>query len=168
MKLLIFILLCLLSSADSNNYERLLQVLKNVGIKEKSSIARKAVHERGQLDPTYHAYICENQLWTINCPVGYIIRIIEANFGRKDSTHCRGRHAEQHCYTAWAVQTLRSHCYWRQKCTVFASTKIFGNPCPDVDKYLSLSYQCENISGKEKLVFVVYLGVLNSDIIHAC
>ncbi|VDI02587.1 Hypothetical predicted protein [Mytilus galloprovincialis] len=148
MKLPIIILLCLLSSADSHNYKRLLQVLTNFGIKEKSSITGNGLHERGQSDQTYHAYICENQFLTIRCPIGYIIRIIEANFGRQGSTHCRGRHADQLCYTAWTIQELGSHCYWRQKCTVFASTKIFGDPCTDVDKYLSLSYQCESTSGR--------------------
>ncbi|XP_063399225.1 D-galactoside-specific lectin-like [Mytilus trossulus] len=148
MKLLIFILLCVLSSADSHNYERLLQVLTNFGIQEKPSIVGHGLQERGQLDPTYHAYICENQFLTIRCPIGYIIRIIESNFGRQGSTHCRGRHADQLCYTAWTIQELGTHCYWRQKCTVFASTKIFGDPCTDVDRYLSLSYQCESISGR--------------------
>ncbi|CAG2190314.1 unnamed protein product [Mytilus edulis] len=111
-------------------------------------ITGNGLYERGQLDQTYHAYICENQFLTIRCPIGYIIRIIEANFGRQGSTHCRGRHADQLCYTAWTIQELGSHCYWRQKCTVFASTKIFGDPCTDVDKYLSLSYQCESTSGR--------------------
>lgn len=96
----------------------------------------------------YHMNICEHYWQILQCPKEFYVRIINANFGRKDSTTCLGANPDRRCYSPAASQTIQSMCFMKQSCTVYAWTRILGDPCPDTRKYLSVTYQCESFSGK--------------------
>jgi len=48
-------------------------------------------------------------------------------------------------------------CNYQRSCSVVASTKTFGDPCPGTVKYLEVQYQC--IPGKSFSIFNEFLHV---------
>ncbi|XP_042859816.1 latrophilin Cirl-like isoform X4 [Penaeus japonicus] len=91
------------------------------------------------------AYACEGSTMNMECDPGHVINLIRANYGRFSITICN-----EHGNTEWSVNCMsaRSHrvlhdkCTQRQNCSVAASTRGFGDPCPGTLKYLEAHYQC--------------------------
>ncbi|XP_063843506.1 adhesion G protein-coupled receptor L2-like isoform X7 [Scylla paramamosain] len=81
----------------------------------------------------------------MDCDPGHVINLIRANYGRFSITICN-----EHGNTEWSVNCMspRSHrvlhdkCSQRQNCSVAASTRGFGDPCPGTLKYLEAHFQC--------------------------
>lgn len=81
----------------------------------------------------------------MECDPGHVINLIRANYGRFSITICN-----EHGNTEWSVNCMspRSHrvlhdkCSQRQNCSVAASTRGFGDPCPGTLKYLEAHFQC--------------------------
>ena len=48
---------------------------------------------------------------------------------------------------------LLFRCNYQRSCSVMASTKTFGDPCPGTVKYLEVQYQC--ISGERAIVSMI-------------
>ncbi|XP_053536538.1 uncharacterized protein LOC108262548 [Ictalurus punctatus] len=104
-------------------------------------------------DTSYSCYgaettvICEHSYSTLECAQGGYLQIINANFGRSDSTTCSsglpsGLTKKTNCYASNTLSTLATLCNNQQSCTVEASSTIFSDPCPNTAKYLSVSYIC--------------------------
>uniref|UniRef100_A0A6A7FTK4 Latrophilin Cirl-like isoform X6 n=1 Tax=Hirondellea gigas TaxID=1518452 RepID=A0A6A7FTK4_9CRUS len=96
--------------------------------------------------PRYRTtYACEGSTLNMNCEAGHVINLIRANYGRFSITICN-----EHGNTEWSVNCMsrRSHrvlhdkCSQRQNCSVAASTRGFGDPCPGTLKYLEAQFQC--------------------------
>ncbi|XP_076048684.1 latrophilin Cirl-like isoform X2 [Oratosquilla oratoria] len=96
--------------------------------------------------PRYRtAYACEGSTLNMECDPGHVINLIRANYGRFSITICN-----EHGNTEWSVNCMstRSHrvlhdkCSQRQNCSVAASTRGFGDPCPGTLKYLEAHFQC--------------------------
>ncbi|XP_069974867.1 latrophilin Cirl isoform X5 [Penaeus vannamei] len=85
----------------------------------------------------------------MECDPGHVINLIRANYGRFSITICN-----EHGNTEWSVNCMspRSHrvlhdkCSQRQNCSVAASTRGFGDPCPGTLKYLEAHFQCVPVS----------------------
>jgi len=105
---------------------------------------------RTQLDSIFHVNVCENDQHALSCQDGRTIRIMDANFGRKDSTTCPGVNQDKRCYATLASQIVASKCYMKQYCCISASTRVFGYPrnCRNTYKYLYVKYQCESTPGR--------------------
>ncbi|XP_071523911.1 latrophilin Cirl-like isoform X2 [Panulirus ornatus] len=81
----------------------------------------------------------------MECDPDHVINLIRANYGRFSITICN-----EHGNTEWSVNCMspRSHrvlhdkCSQRQNCSVAASTRGFGDPCPGTLKYLEAHFQC--------------------------
>ncbi|XP_077500550.1 latrophilin Cirl-like isoform X2 [Amblyomma americanum] len=101
---------------------------------------------RGGGGPLYKtAYACEGSQLGFSCPEGQLISLIRANYGRFSISICN-----EHGTLDWSVDcksnrsynVIRESCGMRRKCSLPASTELFGDPCPGTFKYLEAHYQC--------------------------
>nr|XP_037287775.1 adhesion G protein-coupled receptor L1-like isoform X1 [Rhipicephalus microplus] len=91
------------------------------------------------------AYACEGSQLGFACPEGQLISLIRANYGRFSISICN-----EHGTLDWSVDcksnrsynVIRDSCGMRRKCSLPASTDVFGDPCPGTYKYLEAHYQC--------------------------
>ncbi|XP_054920461.1 latrophilin Cirl-like isoform X4 [Dermacentor andersoni] len=91
------------------------------------------------------AYACEGSQLGFSCPEGQLISLIRANYGRFSISICN-----EHGTLDWSVDcksnrsynVIRDSCGMRRKCSLPASTDVFGDPCPGTFKYLEAHYQC--------------------------
>ena len=153
MELVMFMVICLPYIVRSNRFEDMMEELRNLernGDTGTDNSGNDVPAERTQLDSIFHVNVCENDHHVLSCQDGRTIRIMDANFGRKDSTTCPGANRNKRCYTTFASQIVASKCYRRQYCRISASTRVFGYPrnCRNTYKYLYVKYQCESTSGR--------------------
>ena len=47
------------------------------------------------------------------------------------------------CSSKNAGQIIRDECHGQQSCDLYADDSMYDNPCPDVLKYLFVSYTCQ-------------------------
>ncbi|KAI4877455.1 hypothetical protein NFI96_034595, partial [Prochilodus magdalenae] len=89
---------------------------------------------------------CEYGYSTLDCG-DKVIQIINANYGRTDSTTCSEGQSSAvtkntNCYAPDTLATVVTWCNGRSKCTVQALYTIFTDPCFGTYKYLHASYSC--------------------------
>nr|ATU82905.1 secreted Lectin-like protein [Pristhesancus plagipennis] len=86
---------------------------------------------------------CENERMVLTCKNGYSIKIQTALYGKTNPLYCRmpGK-TEINCSSRNALDIVKSKCNWKGKCTLDASNKVFGDPCPGTVKYLEVTYDC--------------------------
>lgn len=89
---------------------------------------------------------CERSRLKLKCPPAQFIRITYANYGRYSkkicpvsTVHypCKGA-----CRAASSFAKVSGVCNGRRSCSVHATNKVFGDPCPGVYKYLAVRYTC--------------------------
>lgn len=106
---------------------------------------------------------CEDEPAEVECPEGYLIRPLEANFGRQGSDVCNEMGANQltplfteeemDCKNPKAFQQVCELCKGKRICEIPVTRKKFNaeEQCPGIPKqYLSFQYYCikENEPGK--------------------
>lgn len=64
------------------------------------------------------------------------------------------------CRTPGAYETVKRQCDGLEDCDLFASNGVFGDSCPDANKYLDVNYDCVNNPGK--LTWSVIKGFVQS------
>ncbi|KAI4877454.1 hypothetical protein NFI96_034594, partial [Prochilodus magdalenae] len=94
----------------------------------------------------YSSVACEYGYSTLDCG-DKVIQIINANYGRTDSTTCSEGQSSAvtkntNCYAPDTLATVVTWCNGRSKCTVQALYTIFTDPCFGTYKYLHASYSC--------------------------
>merc|ERR1711915_795693 len=85
---------------------------------------------------------CEGSSLTLSCNAGESITVIYAQYGRSTGAICPGTNSGQTCYNPSSINTVRGSCNGQQSCTVSATNSVFGDPCPNVYKYLDVYYFC--------------------------
>ncbi|XP_077967717.1 uncharacterized protein LOC144421957 [Styela clava] len=85
---------------------------------------------------------CENTALNIECASGKVIQIVDAMFGRIDNNICSSAGSENSCMATGALQKVRNTCEGYAQCSLTASSQIFGDPCPGVNKYLKVDFMC--------------------------
>jgi len=97
-------------------------------------------------DPTYSLNICEGRAGRLSCPVGKVINIKQASYGRLSSRICQsGPHTVPRggCRAVNSLSLVRAQCSRRQSCSLAASNLVFGDPCFGTYKYLNVVYSCQ-------------------------
>lgn len=96
--------------------------------------------------PQYRtAYACEESVLHISCEEGELIHLIRANFGRFSISICNEHGTldwSVDCMSSSSFRVMETRCGGKRRCKVLASSKVFGDPCPDTLKYLEAHYQC--------------------------
>ncbi|XP_041454654.1 polycystic kidney disease protein 1-like 2 [Lytechinus variegatus] len=84
--------------------------------------------------------ICENQDGVIDCGEN-LISISSSVYGRTDASTC-GLSYTTDCVLDVAPALV--FCNDQSQCTVEAGNNLFGDPCPGTQKYLNITYTCED------------------------
>lgn len=90
-------------------------------------------------------YACEDRQLTMDCDFGSKINLIRANFGRFSITQCNDQGTldlSTDCMSPITFRIMKDRCEDRQKCSVNATSMIFGDRCPTTRKYLEVHFQC--------------------------
>ncbi|XP_063427411.1 neurogenic locus notch homolog protein 1-like [Mytilus trossulus] len=95
--------------------------------------------------PVEEVLICEGFTKNIRCQDGQHLYIHRAFYGRSNSVTCSDSRAQQISCSMPDVFSAISHwCNGERECTLAASNRTFGDPCPQTSKYLSLQYSCQD------------------------
>jgi len=83
----------------------------------------------------------------LQCPVGQTIDEIHfASFGVFNGNSCNTLDTPVGgCHAVGTKRVVEAECLNKEACTVPASTKLFGDPCPDTPKSLGVSYTCNHM-----------------------
>lgn len=94
--------------------------------------------------PGERVLICEGFTKNIRCQDDQHLYIHRAFYGRSNSVTCSDSRAQQISCSMPDVFVAISHwCNGERECTLAASNRTFGDPCPQTSKYLSLQYSCQ-------------------------
>jgi len=91
-------------------------------------------------------YACEDRQLTMDCDFGSKINLIRANFGRFSITQCNEQgqlDLSTDCMSPITFRIMQERCQDKQKCSVNATSMIFGDRCPKTRKYLEVHFQCQ-------------------------
>lgn len=93
-------------------------------------------------------YACEDRQLIMDCETGSRINLIRANFGRFSITQCN-EHAQldlqTDCMSPITFRIMQERCQDRQRCSVNATSTLFGDRCPKTRKYLEVHFQCQTV-----------------------
>ena len=96
-------------------------------------------------ETTQSLNVCENSNAEVTCDNGNI-KILSANFGRTDSSTCSSDidpyYLSNTDCKSDQLKSITSICNDQQTCTLSSNVFTFGDPCVNVFKYLSVTYQC--------------------------
>ena len=88
--------------------------------------------------------VCEHHRAIIACPQTETIKILRATYGRSDYKTCPHSSINTNrCSSKTSFQVVSKQCNGRQTCKVTASNILYGDPCVNTYKYLSVIYKCE-------------------------
>ncbi|XP_065064969.1 nematocyst expressed protein 6-like [Rhopilema esculentum] len=86
---------------------------------------------------------CNLNVKEIKCPVGQLIYVADAMYGRQSIYVCPTIwDRETNCKSDSSLSVVRANCHMKNSCKITARTDAFGDPCPGVRKYLQVRYQC--------------------------
>ena len=92
--------------------------------------------------------LCPNQNKNLHCPHGWILNIIQADYGRKHQFLC-GHGKVKNCTTKSSTTAkVKEICDGKRVCHIDAKEGRFEDACPGVIKYLHVVYTC--IHGVER------------------
>ncbi|XP_062575356.1 L-rhamnose-binding lectin CSL1-like [Saccostrea cucullata] len=94
------------------------------------------------------ALVCENSLLTLDCEKKTgVIRISKANYGRLNLGTCNSLGTIEgwnlRCIQPNSKGIVAERCDGHPKCSITASSEVFGDPCVNTFKYLQVYYRCE-------------------------
>lgn len=93
------------------------------------------------LDQTFA--LCDGQRGFIRCENGSKIRILSANYGRRDDQVCPGGSiSTRTCLSKSSEIKVKWNCNGYASCHLRASSQIFGDPCANFSKFLEVKYHC--------------------------
>ena len=109
------------------------------------TFARKCVYELlCFIENTFASHGCNGNITWLQCAANNVIRIKDVMYGRLNSTVCSSMPNETttQCKSQTALQALSPLCNGKKSCVLIPSTSLFGDPCPDVTKYVDVDYTC--------------------------
>merc|ERR1712013_306633 len=93
--------------------------------------------------PINRQIVCEDRASTISCPVGRVIKIQRASYGRTSAYLCPHEEIRTtKCSSGYSYDKVSSSCNGGKSCKLVASNEIFGDPCGGTYKYLDVRYTC--------------------------
>ncbi|XP_021369797.1 uncharacterized protein LOC110460910 isoform X2 [Mizuhopecten yessoensis] len=89
--------------------------------------------------------ICEDDTETMECPVGHVVDIQDAFYGREERLTCSDTNrllTDTSCSSPVALDKYKEMCDNKTSCTVTASSSVTGDPCQGTYKYARITYTC--------------------------
>ena len=95
--------------------------------------------------------VCRGGRRTIACPKLQLLHIFTAFYGKMSGQDCEEpmvspRSQIPTCSSKNAAKVVREECHGQQSCDLYAEDSLYDNPCPEVLKYLFVSYACQGHS----------------------
>ncbi|CAH3175048.1 unnamed protein product [Porites lobata] len=100
-------------------------------------------------------YLCKSELITkaicefsppenVTCPEDQTIKVVDANYGRKDKWTCGDKLAENdRCLSSKSTDMVKEKCEGKNFCELEAANEVYGNPCGQTHKYLEVNFHCQ-------------------------
>ncbi|XP_049820739.1 L-rhamnose-binding lectin CSL3-like [Aethina tumida] len=106
------------------------------------TVTYRCIESPGTLAETIRA--CVNETLEIACGPDALISVASAFYGRSDSTTCPSTSSTVNgvCLSGTALNTIKSKCDGKGKCSIRSSPAVLGNPCSSATEYLILKYYC--------------------------
>ena len=87
--------------------------------------------------------MCAHQLGELKCTSDRVIKVLRADYGRRDNFICGGG-TTLDCSTRGSTTTaLRKRCNGKMVCKVKGDGKGLKDACPGENKYIHVVYNCE-------------------------
>ncbi|XP_076597562.1 L-rhamnose-binding lectin SML-like [Chaetodon auriga] len=98
--------------------------------------------------PPAHMTACEHSLIHLRCMGERSIFVENANYGRQAETICVDERPypeieNTRCISETTTQILADRCNGKNTCGIEVNNTVFGDPCPETYKYLTVSYRCQ-------------------------
>ncbi len=100
------------------------------------------------VDNYSEATVCDGDTQKIHCAPAEDIHILQTFYGKWRNHDCHGTLSVKDNIPTCNVERpkstaiIRDLCQGANSCKLFAHDSIYGNPCPDVKKYLYVTYFC--------------------------
>ena len=95
---------------------------------------------------------------SIACPNLELIHIFNAFYGKLNGNDCNTPISATNggvrndiattCFSRNAPSLIKETCHGQQSCDLYAEDALYDDPCPNIDKYLFVSFTCQ---GKSQL-----------------
>ncbi len=110
----------------------------------KFAVSKQDVCESCFTENTFASHGCYENITWLQCAANNVIRIKDVMYGRLNNTVCSSMPNETtaQCKSQTALQTLSPLCNGKHSCVLIPSTSLFGDPCPNVTKYVDVDYTC--------------------------
>lgn len=97
------------------------------------------------------AHACDGETLSIRCPSRTSVAVLSAFYGRRvpspylcPYTNLNMTEENTDCTSTTAIQKVMSECQDRQECQIPVVSPVFGqDPCPEIRKYIIVSYKCK-------------------------
>ncbi|CAJ0586985.1 unnamed protein product, partial [Mesorhabditis spiculigera] len=106
-----------------------------------ASSQRSAAYHHDHTKP-----VCEDRDAELICPLGTVIAVTLANYGRFSIQECNptgDTDLRTDCANTATKEILEKLCSGRKSCRFKVDKYLFNDPCPGTSKYLEASYSCE-------------------------
>ncbi|XP_054764118.2 adhesion G protein-coupled receptor L1-like isoform X1 [Lytechinus pictus] len=96
------------------------------------------------MENLFYTSVCESKTMDLRCPVGFVIYIESANFGRTDNVTCTsGPVITSECFSDNAKEIVANSCDDKSSCSIQTTDAVFDNDCPPgTQKYLEVLFAC--------------------------
>ncbi|XP_069114392.1 uncharacterized protein [Argopecten irradians] len=102
-------------------------------------------------DSTFTRIACDGEYLSLDCSDGLRIHILDANFGRTEVEPCGGNSSVTSCVMPGAQDIVKVFCETSYTCKILSSATVFEDPCPNITKYLNVSFECVGGTTKESI-----------------
>ncbi|KAH3754012.1 hypothetical protein DPMN_188670 [Dreissena polymorpha] len=90
-----------------------------------------------------YVMFCENQMYTLSCPLNLQLNIIGANYGRTRADYCPGPIQTTDCVLDSSLSKVQAACQGKNSCVISSNVEFFGkDPCYGTYKYVEVTYTC--------------------------
>ena len=79
---------------------------------------------------------------------GTIDEVLFASFGNPTG-HCGGYHKLGSCHVPHSIDIVKKLCLGKRSCSIPTDADFWGNPCPDLIKWMAVSVQCRSPGATE-------------------
>ena len=89
--------------------------------------------------------VCESESIELTCPVGRLISIQFAMYGRVSQSICESsRMNSDKCVSniGETVEIVAKICNFKNSCQFNANSDLLGDPCEKFSKYLDIKFEC--------------------------
>ncbi|XP_071954368.1 adhesion G protein-coupled receptor L2-like isoform X2 [Antedon mediterranea] len=95
----------------------------------------------------YFSSVCDGSTMDLRCPVGYVLIVEQANYGRTDLKTCIYSgipETNDKCFwMPYSYDVVSQRCDNKTYCSIPANSSLFGgDPCPGTIKYLEVTMRC--------------------------